>query len=302
MAHGIKPDDSRRGGLNDEESEATLESDYTDEDPASSVEDVGDSIVDKIERTRTELLDLSLRNPLLNYRPLRSRGVEVVDEIPSAVFDFLVHKARPMSFLARQDEDQQVSLDLSAPSNVVPSDELDQPEEDESGPAPQHTDSRLQTKESASQLQTRLLKTHHAVNTLIQEQGVNTLFVALGMVEWYASDASNIVRRAPLILVPVEITRSDVRGKFNIRYTGGELGANLSFMEKVKNDFGIDIPGLPSDEDLDVDGYFDDVASRIEELVRRPWERRSWLFLVRQIPHVQRPRSNHLARRDGIWP
>ena len=268
MAHGIKPDDSRRGGLNDEESEATLESDYTDEDPASSVEDVGDSIVDKIERTRTELLDLSLRNPLLNYRPLRSRGVEVVDEIPSAVFDFLVHKARPMSFLARQDEDQQVSFDLSAPSNVVPSDELDQPEEDESGPAPQHTDSRLQTKESASQLQTRLLKTHHAVNTLIQEQGVNTLFVALGMVEWYASDASNIVRRAPLILVPVEIIRSDVRGKFNIRYTGGELGANLSFMEKVKNDFGIDIPGLPSDEDLDVDGYFDDVASRIEELDR----------------------------------
>ena len=39
-------------------------------------------------------------------------------------------------------------------------------------------------------------------------------------------------------------------------------------MEKVKNDFGIDIPGLPSDEDFDVDGYFDDLASRIEELDR----------------------------------
>ena len=268
MAHGINSDASRMSGLDDEESEATLGSDYTDDDPASSSEDTGDPIVDKIERTRTELLDLSLRNPLLNYRPLRSRGVEVVDEIPAAVFDFLVHKARPMSFLARQDEDQQVSLDLSAPSNEEPSDELDQPEEDESDLAPQHTDSRLQTNEAASQLQARLLKTHHAVNTLIQEQGVNTLFVALGMVEWYPSDASNIVRRAPLILVPVEITRSDVRGRFRIAYTGGELGANLSFMEKVKNDFGVDIPGLPSDEDLDVDVYFDDVASRIEELDR----------------------------------
>jgi len=256
------------GRLNDEESEATLGSDYTDDAPASSSEDTGDPIVDKIERTRTELLDLSLRNPLLNYRPLRSRGVEVVDEIPAAVFDFLVHKARPMSFLARQDEDQQVSLDLSSSSGEEPSDELDQPEEDENGLAPQHTDSRLQTNESASQLQSRLLKTHHAVNTLIQEQGVNTLFVALGMVEWYPSNASNIVRQAPLILVPVEITRSDVRGRFRIAYTGGELGANLSFMEKVKNDFGVDIPGLPSDEDLDVDGYFDEVASRIEELDR----------------------------------
>ena len=268
MAHGIDLDDSRRSSLNDEESEATPRSDYTDYVPTSSSEDTGDSIVDKIERARTELLDLSLRNPLLNYRPLRSRGVEVVDEIPSAVFDFLVHKARPMSFLARRDEDKQVSLDLSVPSNEEARDELDQPEEDDSGLAPRHTDSRLQTNESASQLQSRLLKTHHAVNTLIQEQGVNTLFIALGMVEWYASDSSNIVRRAPLILVPVEINRSDVRGRFNIRYTGGELGANLSFMEKVKNDFGVDIPGLPSDEDLDVDGYFDDVASRIEELDR----------------------------------
>ena len=261
-------DDSRRSGLNDEESEATLRSDYTDDVPISSSEDTGDSIVDKVERTRTELLDLSLRNPLLNYRPLRSKGVEVVDEIPSAVFDFLVHKARPMSFLARRDEDKQVSPDLFLPSHEEARDELDQPEEDNSGLPPRHTDSRLQTNESASQLQARLLKTHHAVNTLIQEQGVNTLFIALGMVEWYASDASNIVRRAPLTLVPVEITRSDVRGRFHIAYTGGELGANLSFIEKLRNDFSIDIPTLPNDEDLDVDRYFDDVASRIEELDR----------------------------------
>ncbi len=273
MAHGISPGDSRRGGLNDEKSEVAPETDYNA--PTSSSEDTGDPILDKIERTRTKLLDLSLRNPLLNYRPLRSRGVEVIDEIPSAVFDFLVHKARSMSFLVRQDEDQQILLDLSASSDEEPSDELDQPEEDENGLASQHTDSRLQTNESASQLQSRLLKTHHAVSTLIQEQGVNTLFVALGMVEWYPSDASNFVRRAPLILVPVEINRSDVRGRFRIAYTGGELGANLSFMEKVKNDFGIDIPGLPSDEDLDVDRYFDEVASRIEELDRWSVDRRS---------------------------
>ncbi len=275
MAHGINPDDSRMSGLNDEEPEATLKSDCTDNDPATSREDTCNSIVDKIERTRTELLDLSLRNPLLNYRPLRSRGVEVVDEIPSAVFDFLVHRARPMSFLARQDEDKQVSLDSSVLSIEGPSDELDQPEEDDGGLAPRHTDSRLQTNESASQLQSRLLKTHHAVNTLIQEQGVNTLFIALGMAEWYASNASNLLRRAPLILVPVEINRSDVRGRFNIRYTGGELGANLSFMEKVKNDFGVNIPGLHSDEDLDVNEYFDDVVDRIGELDRWSVDRES---------------------------
>ena len=39
---------------------------------------VNKSILAQIEEARKELLDLSLRNPLLNYRPLRARGLEVV--------------------------------------------------------------------------------------------------------------------------------------------------------------------------------------------------------------------------------
>ena len=34
----------------------------------------------RLENSRKELLDLSLRNPLLNYRPLSARGVEIVGE------------------------------------------------------------------------------------------------------------------------------------------------------------------------------------------------------------------------------
>ena len=36
-----------------------------------------------IEAGREELLDLGLRNPLLNYRPSRARGVELIDELPT---------------------------------------------------------------------------------------------------------------------------------------------------------------------------------------------------------------------------
>ena len=36
-----------------------------------------------IETSRKEKLDLGLRNPLLNYRPSRARGVEVIDELPT---------------------------------------------------------------------------------------------------------------------------------------------------------------------------------------------------------------------------
>ena len=50
--------------------------------------DVGTAevIAQRLEVSRRELLDLGLRNPLLNYRLLRARGLEVVDEIPALVF------------------------------------------------------------------------------------------------------------------------------------------------------------------------------------------------------------------------
>ena len=104
---------------------------------------------------------------------------------------------------------------------------------------------------------------------------MNTLFIALGVIEWYTSDTSDIVRRAPLVLVPVEINRTDARGRFYISYTGEELGANLSFIERVRYDFGIEVPELPGEEDLDVDAYFTEISSRIEGMKRWGIDRNS---------------------------
>ena len=238
-------------------------------------------MIDKIEASRKELLDLSLRNPLLNYRLLKSKGVEVVDEVPSAVFDILVRKQRAMSFLPWRDEDKQSSLDFTTSqagpmSLLVPLENnqgymLGQPDFDDDSPDildRRHTDNRLQTSEASDRLQSRLLKTYYAANTVIQEQGVNTLFIALGMVGWYESDTSDNVRRAPLILIPVALDRSNARGKFYVSYTGEELGANLSFVEKVRTDFRIAVPDLPDDEDLDVDAYFSAISRRINGMKR----------------------------------
>ena len=38
-------------------------------------------IREAIEKSRRDVLDLSLRNPLLNFRPSKRRGLEVVDEL-----------------------------------------------------------------------------------------------------------------------------------------------------------------------------------------------------------------------------
>ena len=50
---------------------------------------------------------MSLRNPLLNYRSLRARGVEIVGESAAQVFDTLVSQGTAMSFLAKWDDDDE---------------------------------------------------------------------------------------------------------------------------------------------------------------------------------------------------
>src|SRR6476646_10814299 len=57
---------------------------------------------EKLDRARTELLDLSARNRLLNM-PRSSKGskaVEIVDEVSTEIFRLLVSEGRPFTFLA----------------------------------------------------------------------------------------------------------------------------------------------------------------------------------------------------------
>src|ERR1039457_434580 len=53
-----------------------------------------------LEEVRKDLLDLGLRNPLLNYRLLKSRGLETAGTSASDVFQSLVTEGHELEFLS----------------------------------------------------------------------------------------------------------------------------------------------------------------------------------------------------------
>ena len=55
----------------------------------------------ELEQARERLLDLTLRNRLLNFRPSNRRSIRIVDEIPREIFEILVLKERVMDFKAQ---------------------------------------------------------------------------------------------------------------------------------------------------------------------------------------------------------
>ncbi|RYZ62020.1 MAG: DUF4011 domain-containing protein, partial [Chitinophagaceae bacterium] len=205
-------------------------------------------ILPKLESSRKELLDLGLRNPLINYKRPQVKGLQITQERSTFVYNLLVNQGKAMSFVGKREGNEQ-ELEFTEPS----AHELQL----------SYADTKLQTNETETSLQKKLLAIYYAARTSMEEQGVNILFITLGMLQWYESDASDDAKLAPLILVPIELDRSSARERFRVRYTQEEVGHNLSFQAKLKAEFGLTLPDLPSTEDLSIEEYF----SAIEDLV-----------------------------------
>jgi len=212
-----------------------------------------ESTLSKLEASRKELLDLGLRNPLLNYKLPVSRGLQIVQERSADIYEILVKQGKAMTFLGKPvKQGQEVETDLP---------ELTLAAQEEA-----FTDTKLQTSETEIMLQTRLLNTYYAARTSLEEQGINILYLSLGMLHWYETPGSEEARQAPLVLIPVSLERSSASERFRLRYTGGEVEMNLSLQAKLKNEFGVPLPDMPEPDDFTIDNYIRDITAAIKGL------------------------------------
>ncbi len=126
-----------------------------------------------------------------------------------------------------------------------------------------YTDQILETPLGPEGLARRLLRLSIAAKTAEEEQGLNILYLAMGFLRWKESEASDIVREAPLLLVPVDLVRNERTSAFDIRMRDDDLSANLPLRERLMQDEGISLPELPDGDDLSPEAYFDQVAEAI---------------------------------------
>ncbi|MGK9119067.1 DUF3320 domain-containing protein [Olivibacter jilunii] len=210
-------------------------------------------IESKLNASRKELLDLSLRNTLLNYKTPKARGLQIIQEKSRAIYDILVKQGKSMTFVARPGKDgEEEETDLPP---------LEEPESEDA-----YYDTRLQTNLTEKKLQTNILNTYYFAKTSIEEQGVNILYLALGMLNWYEKNTPEETRYAPLILIPVSLERSSASERFRLRYSGADIGPNLSLQAKLMADYSITLPDLAESEEFDVDLYFKEVLDKIKHV------------------------------------
>ena len=198
-----------------------------------------DILEDVLARSRNELLDLSTRNRLLSI-PVKSgsaRMVHCYGESSAQVFKMLVTDGKAMGFLPGQPARRGRSVRAEVVSDPEPEEWMPPPDDEvdpSTGIPSRQTDARLQTSLTPEALQRRLLSLYRDARTLIEEQGVNILYLAVGQLKWFAAEAPEKPYHAPLVLVPVELSRRTASEKFLIRWNEEDIAENLSLRAKLK--------------------------------------------------------------------
>ncbi|MBB3062013.1 DUF4011 domain-containing protein [Microbulbifer rhizosphaerae] len=225
------------------------------------VPDTPDTRIDAWQR---KLLDLTKRNSLL---ALKDRAIAIKLYCPDigsmedsladgASFRFLSAEESPLNDSERSEE----TFRLQAGSDLHKEYALEQLNKQV-----------LLANMSSKKLEQNAINLLRKAKNDLEEGGSNTLYLALGMLRWKENPGDDRSYRAPLILIPAELTRSSARAPVKVRKLPDESPLfNMTLIEFLYTEHNIDLnqfrESLPEDESgIDVNLIWSIVRSAIAE-------------------------------------
>ena len=191
------------------------------------------------------LLDLSLRNSLLSFRANRN-AVQLMAGRLATLEDAL--SGGDAFKLAPRPSDWDIGGELKDSRIYAPQTDN---EELERVIALEFKSKRLRALLDEKALEENLKALLRQSRVSLEENGANTLYLALGFLRWYESDIAERARYAPLVLLPVELSRRAQAKEYSLRIRDEEPQINITLLEMLRQDYGIDIGGLdplPTDQ------------------------------------------------------
>lgn len=122
------------------------------------------------------------------------------------------------------------------------------------------------------ELQDALKYVYRTARTSIEENGANSLFLALGMLKWYETQKSEQPRFAPILLLPVDIIRR-AGNNYTIRKRDEDIILNITLAELLKQNFSINLDAL---KELPKDNSGVDVKLIFTIIRRAILEQKKW--------------------------
>lgn len=238
------------------------------EDDVRGPDEVVLSPKDRLARWQRKLLDLSLRNNLLNFKA--SKKALRLDAPDPGLLEDLLSDGKEIKLLTRPDLMDGKDLRSQTIHEGRDRENLRR----------QFALEALNRREvfielTKDDLDARMVDLYRNARTTLQEGGANTLFLALGFLTWNRADKEDVKYRAPLILVPVALNRRSVRSGFTLTLHDDEPRFNPTLIEMLRQDFQLNLSiaagELPRDDaGLDIAKIWKTVSVAVKDI--KGWE------------------------------
>lgn len=180
------------------------------------------------------LLDLSLRSMLVNFRMTRSTlqllapDCETLEDAASQGIEMQI-LPRPVDW--PESSGREILFQKDLPETLM-------------GMAREEAAfGRLFSCAAEGELPGILTSIYRKARVSLEENGANTLYLALGLLRWYERGSSR-ARYAPLVLIPVELARKGARMRYVLRVREEEPQVNITLLEMLRQDFGMEADQL----------------------------------------------------------
>lgn len=243
---------------------------YQRSDSTAAVSHQTDSVPPRVAKWKNALLDLSLRNKLINYTDRAGYRVEIPGPALGRFEDAVNDNAR-ITLLA---SDGVKEIDVARGIRYG----RDLPERERELLLADKNSAYIDITSAAYKTKLRYLAAK--AKTIVEETGANNLYLTFGMLNWRLDDRE---LRSPLVLVPVTLGTANRGERYSL--TLDETGVstpNYCLVEKLRVAFGLEIPEL-KEPALDASGI--DLTATFNA-VRRAITRTGLHFRVEETAHL----------------
>jgi len=198
----------------------------------------------RVERWKRQLLDLSFRNRLLNFKE-NKKTVRLLCQNISSLEDALA--GRDASFRVRSLPGDLLGESTGSAGvirNRTGDDSLNDVLHEGLG------NNLLYSNLEQEELDRRMLEIFRAAKLGMEEGGASSLYLALGFLKWFERGRPSQKRLSPILLLPLELKRGSTKEGISLRLGADESRLNFALIEGLKQFHSISIAGLdPLPED-----------------------------------------------------
>ncbi|MDR1069222.1 MAG: DUF4011 domain-containing protein [Gracilibacteraceae bacterium] len=217
----------------------------------------------KVEHWKKQLLDLSKRNKMINYREAKRATLKILEPEFTELFNRLAVSEEELTFQRPVDKDS----DLRTFSMLSLLETL-------SYPIPVHAGD---VKAEGSLLERRIALNNLRLKSKLarDEQGTNILYLSFGFIEWRENNTANAQwLKSPVLMMPVSLKLESIKAPYTLLRYDDDIEVNPTLDYLFNERYGIDLPAFELSGEESIGQYM----RTIEEIA----DRHGWK-LIREV-------------------